>query len=116
MVGGFGLSQGERLRLSARIVDDAASRLPCPRAWTYRRTCVSRQPGAGHGLQNPRPGRGKAAQSPLLSGAPRPRLRGQNGTGAVRLSPSETLEKDGGPLEAQLEWRGRRRLLADTHH
>src|SRR3954447_632458 len=36
---------------------------------------VSRQPGAGHGLQNPRPGRRKAAQSPLLSGAPRPRLR-----------------------------------------
>ena len=58
---------------------------------------MPRQPGAGHGVQNPRPGRREAAQSALLFGAPRPRLCGKNGRSAVRLSPGENLEEGGGP-------------------
>ena len=92
----LGLPEGEGPRLSARIVDDAASRLPCPRAWTGAGTCVPRQPGAGHGVQNPRPGRREAAQSALLPGAPRPRLCGKDGRSAVRLSPGENPEEGGG--------------------
>src|SRR5580693_8474682 len=43
-------------------VDDPASRPPRSRAWTGAGTYVSRQSGAGHGVQNPRPG-GEDAQS-----------------------------------------------------
>ena len=71
---------------------------------TRPRTCVPRQPGAGHGVQNPRPRRREAAQSALLFGAPRPRLRGKNGRSTVRLSPSENLEEGGG-LEEQAKKR-----------
>src|SRR5208282_966989 len=73
--------------------------------------CVARQLGAGHGVQNPRPGRREAAQSALLSGAPRPRLCGKDGTSAVRLSPSENLEEVGGRVEEEAERRGGDRLL-----
>src|SRR6185295_1802527 len=87
------------------------ARLPCPCAWTWARTCVPRQSGAGHGVQNPRPGRREAAQGALLFGAPRPRLRGKNGRSAVRLSPGKNFEEGGGGLEEQVERPGGGGLL-----
>src|SRR3984885_3769862 len=49
-----GVPQGQGTGLSARTVDDAAVGQPCPRAWTGRRASEPRQPGAGHGVQDPR--------------------------------------------------------------
>ena len=51
MAGVAGVPQGEGPRLSPRIVDDPASRPPRSRARTGAGTCVSRQSGAGHGVQ-----------------------------------------------------------------
>src|ERR1700719_1057342 len=96
MAGVVGVPEGEGTGLSARTLDDAASGLPCPRAWTGAGTCVPRQRGAGHGVQNPQPGRSEAAQSAILPGTPRPGVCGKDGRCAVRLSPSENLEEGGG--------------------
>ena len=49
--------KAKELGLSARIVDDAASGPPRARAWTGGGACVPRQPGPGHGVQDPRPGK-----------------------------------------------------------
>src|SRR6266481_3191649 len=75
------------------------------RAWTGGGTCVPRQLGARHGVQDPRPGRSQAAQSAILPGTARPRLCGKDGGGAVRLSPSEDFEKGGGRVEEEAERR-----------
>src|SRR5260370_1025657 len=96
MAGVVGVPEGEGPWLSSRTVDDAASGRPRSRAWTGGGACVPGQPGAGHGVQNPRPGRGETAQSAILPGAARSRLCGKDGRSAVRLSPSENLEKGGG--------------------
>src|SRR5258706_8624780 len=69
-----GVSEGEGPWPSPRTVDDAASGQPRSRAWTDGRACVLGQPGAGHGVQDPRPGRGETAQSAILHGAARSRL------------------------------------------
>ena len=111
MAGVVGVPEGEGTGLSARTLDDAASGLPCPRAWTGAGTCVPRQRGAGHGVQNPQPGRSEAAQSAILPGTPRPGVCGKDGRGAVRLSPSENLEEGGGRAEDEAEQRGGDHLL-----
>ena len=56
------------------------------------RTCEPRQSGAGHGLQDSGSGRNKAAQSAILSGTARSRLRRKDGRGSVGLSAREGLE------------------------
>src|SRR5258707_2456827 len=102
--------------LSPRTVDDAASGQPRSRAWTGGRACVPRQPGAGHGVQDPRPGRGETAQSAILPGTARSRLCGKDGRSAVRLSPSENLEKGGGGVEAETKRSGDHLLRRETWH
>ena len=72
---------------------------PCPRARTGAGTCLPCQSGAGHGVQNPRPGRSQTAQSAILPGTARSRLCGKDGRGAVRLSPGENLEGGGRPRQ-----------------
>ena len=47
----------------------------------------------------------------VLPGAPRPRLCGKDGRNALRLSPSENLEEDGGRIEARAEQSGGDRLV-----
>src|ERR1700729_1916424 len=96
-----GLPEGEGPWLSPRTVDDPASRPPRSRAWTGAGACVSRQSRAGHGVQDPRPGRGEAAQSAILPGTARARLYGKNGRGAVRLSPGENPQAGGGRVEGE---------------
>src|SRR5215470_11025348 len=99
MAGVAGLPQGEGPRLSPRVVDDAASGQPRPRTWTGGGACVPRPSGAGHGVQDPRSGRGETAQSAVLPGTARSRLCDEDGRGAVRLSPGEDLEKGDGVEE-----------------
>ena len=53
MAGDPCLSQGQGPRLSARIVDDAASGPPCARAWAGCRARLPCQSGSGHGVQDP---------------------------------------------------------------
>src|SRR5882757_2548538 len=98
MAGVAGVPEGEGPRLSPRTVDDPASRPPRSRAWTRAGACMPGQSGAGHGVQDPGPGRGEAAQSAILPGTARSRLCGKDGRSAVRLSPGENLEKGGGNL------------------
>src|ERR1700734_4099329 len=98
---GPGRLQGEGPWLSPRIVDDPASRPPRSRAWTGAGTCVSRQSGAGHGVQDPRPGRGETAQSAILPGTTRSRLCGKDGRGAVRLSPGENPQAGGDRVKGE---------------
>src|SRR5512136_2228642 len=98
-----GLPEGKGIGLSARIVDDAASRPPRSRAWTGAGTCVLGQPGAGHGLQDSRSGGGEAAQGALLPGAARSRVCGKNGRSAVRLSQGEAAEECRSRVEEEAE-------------
>ena len=58
--------KGERPRLSARTVDDPASRSPRPRERTAGGSCLPGRSGAGHGVQDSRSGRSQAAQSAVL--------------------------------------------------
>src|ERR1700722_16556296 len=117
MAGVVGVPEGKGTGLSPRTVDDTASGPPRPRAWTDGGTCVPRQPPTGHGVQDPRPGGGEAAQSAVLSGMPRSRLCGKDGRGAVRLSPSENLEEGGGRFEEEAERGGGDHLLRrETRH
>src|SRR5271154_7305534 len=113
VAGVAGVPEGEGARLSPRIVDDPASRPPRSRARTGARTWVLRQSGAGHGVQDPRPGRGQAAQSEILPGTARSRLCGKDGRGAVRLSPGENPQAGGGRVEGEgkAERRGGDHLL-----
>src|SRR5580704_11086881 len=63
------------------------------------RPFVPERGGPGHCLQDPRRTRGEAAQGALLLGTPGPRVRGQDGAGAVRLPQGEHPEEccgDGG--------------------
>src|ERR1051326_2669094 len=101
MAGVVGVPESEGPWLSPRTVDDAASGPPRPRPWTEGGPCVPRQPGAGHGVQNPRPGRSEAAQGAILLGTTRSRLRGKDGRGAVRLSPSEDSQEGSGRAEEE---------------
>src|SRR4029077_13303208 len=101
MAGILSVPEGERPWLSPRTVDDAAFCPPRPRAWTTGGPWVPRQPGARHGVQNPRPGGSEAAQSAILPGTARPRLCGKDGRGAVRLSPSENSQEGGGRAEEE---------------
>src|SRR5713101_5687358 len=110
MAGVAGMPQGEGPWLSPRTVDDAASGQPRPRAWTGGGTCVPRQPGAGHGVQDPRSGRGETTQGALLPGTARSRLCEKDGRSAVRLSPGENLEKSGSGFEEEAK-RGGDHLL-----
>src|SRR5882757_8466804 len=82
--------------------------------WTTR--LPASQPGAGHGVQNPRPGRGEAAQSAILPGTARSRLCGKDGRSAVRLSPGENLEKGGGCVQAEAKRGGDHLLRRETGH
>ena len=63
--------------ISARALDDAAAGSPRPRARRGRRTSLPDAHRARHGLQDPRPTRGEAAQGALLSRAARRSLRGR---------------------------------------
>src|ERR1700737_1297085 len=101
MVGVAGVSEGEGPGLSARIVDNAASGRSRSRAWTGGRASVPRPFGAGHCVQDPRRGGREAAQSPLLPGAPRPRVFGKDGRSAVRLSQSEAVEEGRSQVEGE---------------
>src|SRR5271154_2437270 len=71
MAGVAGVPEGEGPRLSPRTVDVPASRPPRSRAWTGAGACMPGQSGAGHGVQDPGPGRGEAAQSAILPGTAR---------------------------------------------
>jgi hypothetical protein len=51
VVGISGLRQGQGSRLSARIVDDAVAGTACARERVGRRARISRQTGAGNGVQ-----------------------------------------------------------------
>src|ERR1700684_44222 len=88
-------------RLPPRAVPPPAPPPPRSRAWTGAGACVSRQSRAGHGVQDPRPGRGEAAQSAILPGTARSRLCGKDGRGAVRLSPGENSQAGGGRVEGE---------------
>ena len=89
-------------KLSPRTIDDKASRQPCPRAWTGAGTCVPCPFGAGHGVQNPRPG-SQAAQGAILLGTARSRLCRKDGRGPVRLSPGENPQGGGRRGEKEAE-------------
>src|SRR3981081_1446043 len=54
---------------------------------------MPRQPGAGHGVQDLRPREHQAAQSALLPGKPRRRVRAEDGGGSVCLSRGPGPEK-----------------------
>src|SRR5271167_2611521 len=99
MAGVAGVPEGEGTWLSPRTVDDPASGPPRPRAWTGGRACMPRQLGAGHGVQDPRPGGSETTQSAILPGTARSRLCGEDGRSAVRLSSGENLEEGGGRVE-----------------
>jgi hypothetical protein len=86
MAGGAGVPEDQGPRLSLRTLDDAISGRPRSRARTGRGTRMPRRSGAGHGVQDPRPGRGEAAQSAILPGTARSRLCREDGRGAVCLS------------------------------
>src|ERR1700730_18536336 len=88
-----GVSEGEGPRLSARIVDDATSGPPCPRARTGGGACMPRQLGARHGVQDTRPGGGETAQGAVLPGVPRPRVCGKDGRSALRYRKVTVLKK-----------------------
>src|SRR5271154_5048952 len=96
-----GVPEGEGTWLSPRTVDNAASGPPRSRAWTGGGAYVPGQPRAGHGVQDPRPGGSEAAQSAILPGTARSRLCGKDGRGAVRLSPGENPQADGGRVEGE---------------
>src|SRR5215469_9972109 len=85
MVGVLGVPKSQGTGLPARTVDDPAPGSPRARAWTGGGARVPAPAGAGHVVQDPRPGRSKAAQGALLPGAPRSAVCGKNGRGAVRL-------------------------------
>src|ERR1700730_3834962 len=104
--------QGERPWLSPRTVDDPASRPPCPRARTGRRACVPCRSGAGHGVQDSRPGRSQTAQSAVLPRTARSRLCGKDGRSAVRLSRSANLEAGGRCGKKQAKRSGGDHLLS----
>ena len=89
----LGVPEGERVGLSARIVDDAASGPPRSGAWAGGGARLPRQVGAGYRVQDTRSARGEAAQDALLPGTPRPRVQGEDGGGAVRLSQGEDHEE-----------------------
>src|SRR5665213_2570686 len=55
LAGVAGVRQGQGARLSARVVDDAAAGAPCARARVGGGARMSRQPGAGNGVHDPRP-------------------------------------------------------------
>src|SRR5487761_1742337 len=71
---------------------------------------LPRPSGSGHGVQDPRPRGNQAAQSAVLSGASRCRVRAENGGGSVRLSPGSGPEKSCRQVEQAGE-AGRYRLL-----
>jgi transposase len=62
VVGISGLRQGQGSRLSARIVDDAVAGTACARERVSRRARISRQTGAGNGVQDTRQRGNQAAQ------------------------------------------------------
>jgi hypothetical protein len=66
-----------------------------------RRDMRPRRSGAGHGMQDPRPGGGEAAQSAILPGTARSRFCGKDGRGAVRLSPGENPQAGGARVEGE---------------
>src|ERR1700730_4075800 len=66
------------------------------------RPCENRIRGAPYtSVQDPRRGGREAAQSPLLPGAPRPRVFGKDGRSAVRLSQSEAVEEGRSQVEGE---------------
>jgi len=108
---GSRLPQGQRTRLSSRIVDDATSRPPCAGARTGGRASLPRQTGSGHVVQHPQRAGDQAAQSPLLPGTPRPGVQRKDGGCSVRLSRGEAHQRDGGRRKRRAERRGGDRLL-----
>jgi hypothetical protein len=74
------------LWISPRTMDDTTSGPPRSRARTGRGTRMPGRSGAGHGVQDPRPGRGEAAQSAILPGTARSQLCREDGRGSVSLS------------------------------
>jgi hypothetical protein len=83
---GLGLPQGQRIRLSARTMDDA------PLAGHAREhgpaeghPCLAKL-AQGHVVQNPQRAGDQATQGPLLPGTPRPGVQAEDGEGFVRLS------------------------------
>src|SRR3977135_1750056 len=93
LVGIAGVRQGQRARLSARVVDDTAAGTSRTRARTGGGVRMSRQAGPRHRVQDTRPGGNQTAQGALLSGTSRRRVRAEDGGGSVRLSRGPGPEK-----------------------
>ena len=89
------LPQGQGSRLSSRVVDDASARPSCARARADRRAHLPCPPRSRHFVQHPQRARDKAAQGPLLPGAPRPGVQTEDGGGSVRLSGGQADQGEG---------------------
>src|SRR6478672_4358093 len=114
LAGVAGVRQGQRARLSARVVDDTAFGPPCAPARTGGGARMSQPFGPGHGVQDPRPRGYQAAQGALLSGKSRRRVRAENGGGSVRLSRGPGPEKSRRQAEQAGEAGGDRLLRRET--